>query len=52
MFSETLNRVIQGAGTHAPLRMTPVRKLDKTYEDEIPVVIKQNYCFVFLKLVS
>uniref|UniRef100_A0AAQ6AHH6 Neurofibromin n=1 Tax=Amphiprion ocellaris TaxID=80972 RepID=A0AAQ6AHH6_AMPOC len=23
MFSDTLNRVIQGAGTHAPLRMTP-----------------------------
>uniref|UniRef100_A0A7N8X309 Neurofibromin n=1 Tax=Mastacembelus armatus TaxID=205130 RepID=A0A7N8X309_9TELE len=23
MFSETLSRVIQGAGTHAPLRMTP-----------------------------
>lgn len=25
MFSDTLNRVIQGVGTHAPLRMTPVR---------------------------
>lgn len=26
MFSDTLNRVIQGTGTHAPLRMTPVRR--------------------------
>lgn len=25
MFSDTLNRVVQGASTHAPLRMTPVR---------------------------
>lgn len=25
MFSDTLNRVIQGAGTHAPLRPTTVR---------------------------
>lgn len=29
MFADTLNRVIQGAGTHAPLRMTPVRTLQR-----------------------
>lgn len=27
MFSDTLNRVLQGIGTHPPLRMTPVRPL-------------------------
>lgn len=31
MFSDTLNRVIQGAGTHAPLRMTPVRTLQYVF---------------------
>lgn len=29
MFSDTLNRVIQGAGTHPPVRMTPVRELHR-----------------------
>lgn len=31
MFSDTLNRVVQGAGTHAPLRMTPVRQWQQFY---------------------
>lgn len=31
MFSDTLNRVIQGAGAHAPLRMTPVRTLQYVF---------------------
>lgn len=37
MFSDTLNRVIQGAGTHAPLRMTPVRPHMQTTSPDPPL---------------
>lgn len=46
MFADTLNRVIQGAGTHAPLRMTPVRALPCVFN-----CIKSNFIYFVLSCI-